>query len=55
MCSHRLIATLIANPPKLHFGQEVLHGDLQWLDYYLVDMHKISPKIQEVMESSITI
>jgi hypothetical protein len=26
--SDRLIAILIANPPELQFGQEVLHGDL---------------------------
>jgi hypothetical protein len=43
LCSHRLIATLIGNPPKLHFGQKVLHGDLQCLHYDLVDMHKLSP------------
>jgi hypothetical protein len=29
MCSYRLIATLLANPPELLFRQEVLHGDLQ--------------------------
>jgi hypothetical protein len=29
MCSYRLIATLLANPPELHFEQGVLHGDLQ--------------------------
>jgi hypothetical protein len=28
----------------------VLHGDSQSLDYCLVHMHNISPKIQEVME-----
>jgi hypothetical protein len=50
LCSHRLVATLIANPAELHFGQEVLHGDLKCLHYYLVDMHKLSPKIDEVME-----
>jgi hypothetical protein len=26
--SDRLIENLIPNPSKLHFGQEVLHGDL---------------------------
>jgi hypothetical protein len=50
MCSDRLIATPIACPPELHFGQEVLYGDLQCLHYGLVDMHKLSLKIQEVME-----
>jgi hypothetical protein len=29
MCSYRLIATLLTNPPELLFGQEVLHGELQ--------------------------
>jgi hypothetical protein len=29
--SDRLIENLIPNPSKLHFGQEVLHGDLQTL------------------------
>jgi hypothetical protein len=42
LCSHRLIPTLITNPPELHFGQEVLRGDLQYLHYDLVDMHKLS-------------
>jgi hypothetical protein len=28
LSSHRLIAAPIANPPELHFGQEVLHGYL---------------------------
>jgi hypothetical protein len=50
MCSHRLIATIIANRPELHFGQGVLHGDIKYLHYRLVDMHKLSPKIQEVIE-----
>jgi hypothetical protein len=50
LCSHKLIATLIANPPELHFGQEVLHGYLQCLHYDLVNMHKLSPQIDEVME-----
>jgi hypothetical protein len=50
LCSHSLIASPIANPLKLHFGQEVLHGDLQCLNYDLVDIHKLSPKIDEVME-----
>jgi hypothetical protein len=51
MCSHRLIATTIANPPKLDFGQEVLHGDLQRLHYDLVDLHKLTPNLQEVWKS----
>jgi hypothetical protein len=31
-------------------GQGVLQCDLQSLHYKLVDMHKITPNIQEVME-----
>jgi hypothetical protein len=50
ICSNRLVATTIANPPELKFVQEVLHRDLQTLHYDLVDMHKITPKIEEVME-----
>jgi hypothetical protein len=50
MCSHRLIATTIANPPELNVRQEVLHGDLQCFHYDLVDMHKPNPNIKEVME-----
>jgi hypothetical protein len=50
MCSHRLIATNIANLPELNFGQEVLHADQPCLHYDLVDMHKLSPHIDEVME-----
>jgi hypothetical protein len=29
MCSYKLIATPIANPGELHFGQGVHHDDLQ--------------------------
>jgi hypothetical protein len=50
LCTQRLIATLIANAPKLHFRQEVIHDDLQYLHYDLVDMHKLSLQIDEVME-----
>jgi hypothetical protein len=45
-----MIATLIANRPELHFGQGVLHGDLQCLHYDLVEVHKLSRQINEVME-----
>ncbi len=48
--SDRLIEILIANPSKLHFGQEVLHGDLQRLDYDLGDMHTLTLKIKEDIE-----
>jgi hypothetical protein len=49
-CSLRLIATTIAYPSELNFGQEVIHGDLQFLHYDLVDIYKLTPKIQEVMK-----
>jgi hypothetical protein len=42
LCSHRLIATNIANPSELNFGQKVLYGDLQDLHYDLADMYKLS-------------
>jgi hypothetical protein len=48
--SDRLIETLIANPSKLHFGQEVLHDDLQGLDYDLSDIHTPTLKIKEDIE-----
>jgi hypothetical protein len=47
--SIKLIATAIANPPELKFGGGVLHGALKTLQYDLVDMHKITPNIQEVV------
>jgi hypothetical protein len=50
LCSYRLIVTLFANGPELHFGQGVIHGDLQGLHYHLIDMNKLFPNIQEVME-----
>jgi hypothetical protein len=45
LCLNRLIATIVPNRSELHFGQGVLHGDLQSMHYHLVDMLKISPKI----------
>jgi hypothetical protein len=45
-----LFASLIANPPELHFGHGVLCGDLECLQYVMVDMHELSPQIDEVME-----
>jgi hypothetical protein len=50
MCSHRLIASTIANPLEFNVEQEVIHSDLQSLHYDLVDMHKLTPMIQEVMK-----
>jgi hypothetical protein len=45
-----LIEILIANPSKLHFRQEVVHCDLQGLDYYMSDMHTLTLKIKEYIE-----
>jgi hypothetical protein len=48
--SDRLLAHLIANPSKLKYGQEIIHGDLQRLDYDLGDLHTPYPNIEEYME-----
>jgi hypothetical protein len=45
--SDTLIEILIANPSKLHIGQEVIHGDLQRLHYDMGDMNTLTPKIME--------
>jgi hypothetical protein len=50
LCSDRRIEILIANPSKIHFGQEVLHGDLQILYYDLGDRYTLTPKIKEDIE-----
>jgi hypothetical protein len=50
ICSLRLIVTTIANPPVLKLGQEVLHSGLQTLFSDLVDMHRLTLIIEEVME-----
>jgi hypothetical protein len=47
LLSDMLIEIFIANPSKLHFGQEVMHGDLQRLGYDLGDMHILTLKIKE--------
>jgi hypothetical protein len=39
----------------LHFGQEVLHGDLQRLYYGLGDRHTPHPNIEEDMEFTIVL
>jgi hypothetical protein len=49
LCSISLVATAIANTPEIHSGQGVLHGALQTLHYDLIDMNKLTPKIQEVI------
>jgi hypothetical protein len=41
---------LIANPSKLHFGQEVLHGDLKRLECDLVDRYTLTPKTKGDIE-----
>jgi hypothetical protein len=48
--SDRIIEMFIANPSKLYFGQEFLHGDLQRLDYDLGGMHTLPPQIKEDIE-----
>jgi hypothetical protein len=53
--SDRLIEILIPNPSMLHFGQEVLHGNLQRLYYGLGDRHTPYPNIEEDMEFTIVL
>jgi hypothetical protein len=47
--SIKLMATAIENSPEFNFGRGVLHGALQTLHYNLIDMHKLTPNIQEVI------
>jgi hypothetical protein len=49
LCSISLVATAIANSPELDCGQGVLHGAIQTFHYDLIDMHKLTPEIQEVI------
>jgi hypothetical protein len=49
LCSISLVATVIENSPDLNCGQGVLHGALQTLHYGHIDMHKLTPKHQEVI------
>jgi hypothetical protein len=53
--SDRLLETLVANPSKLHIGQELQHGDLQRLYYVLGDRHTPYPNIEEDMEFTIVL
>jgi hypothetical protein len=53
--SDRLLETLIANPSMLHFGQGLLHSDLQRLYYSLDDRHTPYPNIKEDMEFTIVL
>jgi hypothetical protein len=48
--SDSLIEILIPNAPELHFGQGLLHDNVQRLDYDLGDMYTITPKIKEYIE-----
>jgi hypothetical protein len=48
--SDRLLAHLIANAPEFHFGQEVVHGNLQGLEYDLDDIHTLTIKIKKDIE-----
>jgi hypothetical protein len=45
-----LIEILIPNAPELYFGQRLLHGDLQRLEYDLGDMYTLTPKIKKDIE-----
>jgi hypothetical protein len=47
--SDRLIEILIPNAPEFHFGQGLLYGDLQILDYDLGDMHTVTLKIKNIL------
>jgi hypothetical protein len=53
--SNRLFETLVANPSKLHFGQGLLHGDLQRLYHGLGDRHIPYANIEEDMEFTIVL
>jgi hypothetical protein len=46
----RDIEPTIINPPVLKIGQGVLYDGLCILLFYIVDMCKLNPKIQEVVE-----
>jgi hypothetical protein len=48
--SDRLTEILIVNSSKLHFGQEVLHCDIQGLYYDLGDMYTLNLQIKEDIE-----
>jgi hypothetical protein len=53
--SDRLFETLVTNPSKLHFGQGLLHGDLQRWYYGLGDRHTPYLNIEEDMEFTIVL
>jgi hypothetical protein len=45
-----MMVTSNTNPPELKLGQGVLHGGLYPLHYDLVNMHNITPTVEEVMK-----
>jgi hypothetical protein len=47
--SIKLVVTAIETPLELNFGQGVFHCALQTLLYDHIDMHKLTPKIEEVI------
>jgi hypothetical protein len=49
----RDIEPTIINPPVLKLGQGVLHDDLRTLLFYMVDMHRLTPNMQELVEFQI--
>jgi hypothetical protein len=53
--SDRLFKTLVANPSKLHFGQGLLHGDIQRFYYGLGYRHTPYLNIEEDMEFTIVL
>jgi hypothetical protein len=44
------IKSIIINPLVLKLGQGILHDGLQTFLFYMIDMHRPTPNIQEVME-----
>jgi hypothetical protein len=38
------------NPPELKLGQGVVHDSLQSFLSYVVDMNRLTPRIEEVMK-----
>jgi hypothetical protein len=44
-----LVATAIGTSPELNCGQGVFHCSLQTFLYDHIDMHKLTPKIEEVI------
>jgi hypothetical protein len=48
--SDRLLKILIPNVPELHFGQGLLHGDIQRFYYDLYDRYTLNLNIKEDIE-----